>query len=67
MVTDHFVDNKQCNFERHATVTAIEQIRCYKNKEITTERKMEILKKREQFWQRELNTFKPYGMNKREG
>ena len=67
MVSHHYVDNKNCDFEKHARVTAIEQIRCYNRKDVSAERKMEILKRREIFWQNKLQTFKDDGKNKREG
>ena len=67
MVTHHYLNNKDCNFDKHAKIMAIEQIKCHNDKNVSTEKKMEILLKREKFWQRELNTFIDGGMNKRDG
>ena len=66
-LTQHYINNPGCKFEQHAKITAIEQLRCYKNDKFTDEMKDEILKRRERYWQNRLQTFTPFGINKREG
>ena len=34
---------------------------------LETDKKKEVLREREIFWQRTLNSFQPYGLNKRTG
>ena len=46
------------------TITIIEQIR---KDHLETDKKKELLREREIFWQRTLNSIQPYGLNKRTG
>jgi len=63
-IAEHFIDNLDHNFEDDIKVTAIEKL---KNEELDDDRKKHILKNRETFWIRTLNTFQPLGLNKRMG
>ena len=51
-------------FGKDVTIAIIEQI---KRSNMTIERKKEILRAREIFWQSRLNTLQPNGLNKRMG
>ena len=50
------------NFDNDVTITVIEQIR---KDHLTIDRKKELLRNREMFWQRMLNSIQPNGLNKR--
>ena len=64
-LTEHFLQNTRShNFDNDVIFTIIEQI---KRSEMDIERKKEILRTREIFWQRRLNTLQPNGLNKRMG
>ena len=64
-LTEHFLHNTRTHdFDNNATITIIEQI---KKNHLETERKKEVLREREIFWQRTLNSIQPYGLNKRTG
>ena len=66
-LVQHYHQSKTCNFEDDLIITPIERLRIADNKNITKERKKEILLQREKFWQNTLDTFIPHGLNKREG
>ena len=51
-------------FGKDVTIAIIEQI---KRSNMTIERKKEILRAKEIFWQSQLNTLQPNGLNKRMG
>lgn len=64
-LTEHFLHNTRThNFDNDAIITIIEQI---KQNNMAIERKKEILRTREIFWQRTLKTLQPNGLNKRIG
>ena len=64
-LTEHFLHNTRTHdFDNNVTITIIEQI---KKDHLEIERKKEILREREIFWQRTLNSIQPYGINKRTG
>jgi len=64
-LTEHFLHNPRThNFDNDAIITIIEQI---KQNDMAIERKKEILRTREIFWQRTLKTLQPNGLNKRIG
>ena len=64
-LTEHFSHNKRTHdFNNNVTITIIEQIR---KDHLETDKKKEVLREREIFWQRTLNSFQPYGLNKRTG
>ena len=64
-LTEHFLQNTRShNFDNDVIITIIEQI---KRSEMDIERKKEIPRTREIFWQRRLNTLQPNGLNKRMG
>ena len=64
-LTEHFLHNKRTHdFNNNVTITIIEQIR---KDHLETDKKKEVLREREIFWQRTLNSFQPYGLNKRTG
>ena len=64
-LTEHFLHNKRTHdFDNNATITIIEQIR---KDHLETDKKKEVLREREIFWQRKLNSIQPYGLNKRTG
>ena len=64
-LTEHFLHNvRSHNFENDVTITVIEQIR---KDHLTIDRKKELLRNREMFWQRMLNSIQPNGLNKRTG
>ena len=65
-LTQHYL-NTTCDFKQHARVTIIEQMNFHNDMSIPVERKEQILKRREIFWQRRLKTHAPFGLNKREG
>ena len=56
-LTEHFLHNvRSHNFDNDVTITVIEQIRKYY---LTIDRKKELLRNREMFWQRMLNSIQP--------
>ena len=64
-LSEHFLHNSRSHdFSKDVTITIIEQI---KRSNMTIERKKEILRGREIFWQSRLNTLQPNGLNKRMG
>ena len=64
-LTEHFLQNTRThNFDNDVVITIIEQI---KRSDMLIERKKELLRRRERFWQRKLNTLQPNGLNKRIG
>ena len=64
-LSEHFLHNSRSHdFGKDVTITIIEQI---KRSNMTIERKKEILRAREIFWQSRLNTLQPNGLNKRMG
>ena len=64
-LTEHFLHNvRSHNFDNDVTITVIEQIR---KDYLTIDRKKELLRNREMFWQRMLNSIQPNGLNKRTG
>ena len=64
-LTEHFFHNSRThNFDRDTKITIIEEI---KQHEMHIERKKEILRTREVFWQKKLMTLQPNGLNKRMG
>ena len=64
-LTEHFLHNTRTHdFDNNVTITIIEQI---KKDHLDTDRKKEVLRDREIFWQRTLNSIQPYGLNKRTG
>ena len=66
-LVQHFKNSTTCQFERDLTMMPIEQLNMAFDNQRTEEEKKATLKKREVFWQNELKTFVPEGMNKREG
>ena len=64
-LTEHFLHNvRSHNFENDVTITVIEQIR---KDHLTFDRKKELLRNREMFWQRMLNSIQPNGLIIRTG
>ena len=64
-LTQHFLLNSNSHeFERGICITPIEQI---KSTTMQTEQKKELLRAREIFWQKNLKTIQPRGLNKRTG
>ena len=64
-LTEHFLYNiRSHNFEDDLTITVIEQI---KKDHFAINRKKELLRNKEMFWQRMLNSTQPNGLNKRIG
>ena len=64
-ISEHFLHNSRSHdFGKDVTITIIEQI---KRSNMTIERKKEILRAREIFWQGGLNKLQPNGLNKRMG
>ena len=64
-LTEHFLHNfRTHNFDRDTKITIIEDI---KQHEMHIERKKEIPRTREVFWQKKLMTLQPNGLNKRMG
>ena len=64
-LSEHFLHNSRSHdFGKDVTIAIIEQI---KPSNMTIERKKEILRAREIFWQSRLNTLQPNGLNKRMG
>ncbi|CAH3171643.1 unnamed protein product, partial [Porites lobata] len=64
-LTEHFLHNKRThNFDNDVIITIIEQIR---KDNISNERKKDLLRHREIFWQKKLNSMQPNGLNKRIG
>ena len=60
-LTEHFLHNvRSHNFENDVTITVIEQIR---KDHLTINRKKELLRNRQMFWQRMLNSIQPNGLN----
>ena len=66
-LVQHFKNSTTCQFERDLIMMPIEQLNMAFDNQRTEEEKKATLKKREVFWQNELKTFVPEGMNKREG
>ena len=74
-LTEHFLHNTQIHdFDNNFTITVIEQIKkdkleTDKKKEdnLETDKKKEVLREREIFGQRTLNSIQLYGLNKRTG
>ena len=65
-LTEHFIDSTTCSLDHDLQITPIERIKS-RDGDKTVEEREKILLRREIFWQNELQTFHPYGMNKREG
>ena len=64
-LTEHFLHNvRSHNFDNDVTITVIEQIR---KDHFTIDRKKELLRNKEMFWQIMLNSIQPNGLNKRTG
>ena len=64
-LTEHFLHNKRThNFDNNVIITIIEQIR---KDNISNEQKKDLLRHREIFWQKKLNSMQPNGLNKRIG
>ena len=64
-LSEHFLHNRSSHdFSKDVTITINEQI---KRSNMTIERKKEILRAREIFWQSRLNKLQPNGLNKRMG
>ena len=64
-LTEHFLHNKRPHdFDDNVTITIIEQIR---KDNLEADKKKEVLREREIFWKRTLNSIQPYGLNKRTG
>ncbi|XP_044170201.1 uncharacterized protein LOC122954255 [Acropora millepora] len=64
-LTEHFLHNvRSHNFDNDVTIAVIEQVR---KDYLTIERKKGLLRNREMFWQRMLNSIQPNGLNKRTG
>ena len=64
-LSEHFLHNSRSHdLGKDVTITVIEQI---KRSNMTIERKKEILRAREIFWESRLNTLQPNGLNKRMG
>ena len=62
---EHFLHNKQThNFDNNMIITIIEQIR---KDNISNEQKKDLLRHREIFWQKKLNSMQPNGLDKRTG
>ena len=60
---EHLLHNSRThNFDRDTKITISEEI---KQREMHIERKKEILRAREVFWQKKLMTLQPNGLNKR--
>ena len=60
-VDKHFFENKDHDFEKHAKITLIEQLR--NTDHMTQEEITYNLEKREDFWMIKLNTLQPEGFN----
>ena len=65
-LVDHFLNSNNCNMEDNLILIPIERIRISDGPQRTTEDKERALKNRERFWQKELSTIVPFGLNKRE-
>ena len=64
-LSEHFLHNSRSHdFSKDVIITIIEQI---KRSNMIIERKKEVLRAREIFWQSRLNTLQPNGLNKRMG
>ena len=62
-LTEHFLHNKRTHdFDNNVTITIIKQIR---KDHLEADKNKEVLREREIFWQRILNSIQPYGLNKR--
>ena len=61
LVDKHFFENKDHDFEKHAKITLIEQLR--NTDHMTQEEITYNLEKRENFWMMKLNTLQPDGFN----
>ena len=66
-LVEHFYTSTICNLEKDMRIMPIEQISIHDDPHRTAYEKKNILRKREIFWQHKLDTFKPHGMNTREG
>ena len=64
-LSEHFLQNKTSHtFEKDTSITVIEQLR---KQTMTTEQKKQLLRAREEFWQKQLGSIQPTGLNKRIG
>ena len=63
----HFIDSTSCKLEEDLEIMPIEQITMDTTDETTLQKKKQILKTREIFWQKTLKTMIPEGLNKRVG
>ena len=64
-LSKHFSHNRRTHdFERDIAITLIEQIR---KGHLEADKKKDLLRRREIFWQLKLNTMQPHGLNKRKG
>ena len=66
-LVQHFKTSSTCNFERDLRLMPIEQISMKDDCTIPVDYKKNVLRRREIYWQNALRTFKPDGLNKREG
>ena len=66
MLVKHFMESSNCSMKENLEIMPIEQLKCWDDLERTEEKK-KMLRDREIFWQKKLNTFRPAGLNKREG
>ena len=66
-LVQHFKTSVTCNFEKDLRLMPIEQISMKDDSTTSPEYKKKVLRRREIHWQNVLRTFKPEGMNKREG
>ena len=60
-LTEHFLHNTRTHDFDNVTITIIEQI---KKDHLETDKKKEVLREREIFWQGTLNSIQPNGLNK---
>ena len=64
-LTDHFLQNSNSHkLDRDIDITIMEQIR---KMQTPKEKNKELLRVREVFWQKKLETIQPGGLNKRMG
>lgn len=66
MLVKHFLESPNCNMEDNLRIMPIEQLKCWDKPDRVVEKKR-MLRDREIFWQKKLNTYAPHGLNKREG
>ncbi len=66
MLVKHFMESSNCSMEQNLQIMPIEQLKCWEDREKAAIKK-KMLRDREIFWQWKLKTFRPDGLNKREG